>query len=301
MISNPITLEALVVIDAIETRGSFASAAEQLNKVPSALSYIVQKLEEQLGVTLFEKQGRRSVLTPAGRHLLEEGRKVMTSVNTLSEQTRTIANGWESKIRIAVDSIFETSKLFECLNSFLQQHPNIEIDIREEVMNGGWEAIIDDKVDLVIGAPAPMPQQKGLRGINICNVTSSLMVNNDHPLTKLQRSVTLSDLKPYRTVVVHDSAKFNIPWSINIVEQSSRFYVSSVVHKISAIKAGIGIGFLPTHIVKSELEAGELVCVDVEDSSRKIEHLMAWKLTNRGLGLKRLREMIEQSFAEKRG
>ena len=113
MKSNPITIEALLVLDAIDHRGSFAAAAEQLNKVPSALSYIVQKLEEQLGVTLFEKQGRRSVLTVAGKHLLDEGRKVLANVNSLSEQTRTIANGWESKIRIAVDSIFDTSKLFE--------------------------------------------------------------------------------------------------------------------------------------------------------------------------------------------
>ena len=74
---TPLTLEALLVLDAIDQRGSFASAAEQLNKVPSAISYIVQKLEEQLGVTLFVRQGRRSVLTPAGLHLLEEGRKVL--------------------------------------------------------------------------------------------------------------------------------------------------------------------------------------------------------------------------------
>ena len=59
---NPqITLEALLVLDVIDSRDSFAAAAEQLNKVPSALSYIVQKLEEQLSVTLLVLQGRRSV------------------------------------------------------------------------------------------------------------------------------------------------------------------------------------------------------------------------------------------------
>ncbi len=54
MLVPPITVEALLVLDAIESRGSYAAAAEQLNKVPSALSYIVQKLEEQLNVTIFE-------------------------------------------------------------------------------------------------------------------------------------------------------------------------------------------------------------------------------------------------------
>ena len=296
MTSNPITLEALVVLDAIEQRGSFAAAAEQLNKVPSALSYIVQKLEEQLGVTLFEKQGRRSVLTSAGKHLLDECRKVLVTVNALSEQTRTIANGWESKIRIAVDSIFETSKLFECLHSFLKQHPNIEIDLREEVMNGTWEALIDDKVDLVIGAPSPMPRQKGLSSTNVLTASARLVVPAQHPLAKSKTKVNLSDLKPYRTVVVHDSAKFEIPWSVNIVEESRRFYVSSVVHKVAAIKAGIGIGFLPLNIIDKELDTGELGCIDIEDANKPIQLCMAWKITNRGLGLKRLREMLEQGF-----
>jgi DNA-binding transcriptional LysR family regulator len=97
MNTPPISIEALMVLDAIEDRGSYAAAAEQLNKVPSALSYVVQKLEEQLQVTLFIRQGRRAILTPAGKHLLTEGRKLLQAVISLSEQTQTIANGWEPK------------------------------------------------------------------------------------------------------------------------------------------------------------------------------------------------------------
>lgn len=103
--TSPLTLESLLVLDAIEGRGSFAAAAEQLNKVPSALSYIIQKLEEQLGVTLFVRQGRRSVLTPAGQYLLAEGRKLLIAVNKLAEQTQTIAHGWEPKIG-QLDNVF---------------------------------------------------------------------------------------------------------------------------------------------------------------------------------------------------
>lgn len=118
MNTPPISIEALLVLDAIEHRGSYAAAAEQLNKVPSALSYIIQKLEEQLNVTLFVRQGRRAVLTPAGKYLLQEGRKVLNSINLLSEQTQTIANGWESKIRIACDSIIDINPVFLTINDF---------------------------------------------------------------------------------------------------------------------------------------------------------------------------------------
>jgi DNA-binding transcriptional LysR family regulator len=66
MAKNPITIDVLETLDAIDRRGSFAKAAEELNKATSAVSYAVQKLEEQLDIALFQRQGRRSVLTPGG-------------------------------------------------------------------------------------------------------------------------------------------------------------------------------------------------------------------------------------------
>ena len=74
---NPITIEVLEILDAIDRRGSFAKAAQELNKATSALSYATQKLEEQLDITLFQRQGRRSVLTPAGQLMLTEGRLIL--------------------------------------------------------------------------------------------------------------------------------------------------------------------------------------------------------------------------------
>ena len=64
---NPITIEALEIIDAIDRQGSFAKAAQELNKATSAISYGIQKLEDQLDIAIFHRQGRRSTLTPAGR------------------------------------------------------------------------------------------------------------------------------------------------------------------------------------------------------------------------------------------
>ena len=75
----------------------------------------------------------------------------------MSEQTQTIANGWEPKIRIAFDSIIDIKPIFTSIEQFLAEHENIEIDVQEQVMNGSWEVLIEDKVDLVIGAPSPVP------------------------------------------------------------------------------------------------------------------------------------------------
>jgi DNA-binding transcriptional LysR family regulator len=295
-----LSIEALLVLDAIETRGSYAAAAEQLNKVPSALSYIVQKMEEQLGVTIFIRQGRRAVLTPAGKHLMVEGRKVLNAINNLSEQTQTIANGWEPKIRIACDSIVDIKPVFSAIQRFLKEHENIEIDLQEEVLNGTWEALIEDKVDLVIGAPAPIPSQKGIRAIKIEQLDNVLVAHNSHELTKLKSPVTAGRLSTYRSVVVHDSAKSEIPWSVNIIEGSRHFYVSSVSHKIEAIIAGIGIGYLPRYMAQKYIISGELREIEIIHKKIPQDLFIAWKITNKGKGLSKLKAILleHKSFSK---
>jgi DNA-binding transcriptional LysR family regulator len=292
MNTPPISIEALLVLDAIEFRGSYAAAAEQLNKVPSALSYIVQKLEEQLNVTLFVRQGRRAVLTPAGKHLLFEGRKVLNAINALSEQTQTIANGWEPKIRIACDSIIDINPIFSGIEVFLAEHNNIEIDVSEEVLNGTWEALIHDRVDLVIGAPSPVPSQKGIRAIKAGRLESVLVVGKNHELSKklsnAKQSVQANDLTKYRSIVVHDSSLQEIPWSVNLIEGSPQFFVSSITQKIAAIRAGIGIGYLPKSMVQPYIESGTLIVIDLVNKPAPQDLFMAWKISNKGKGLNTL-------------
>ena len=292
MNTPPVSLEALLVLDAIEYRGSYAAAAEQLNKVPSALSYVVQKLEDQLNVTIFVRQGRRAVLTPAGKHLLIEGRKVLLAINALSEQTQTIANGWEPKIRIACDSIMDIKQVFTGIQCFLIDNENIQIDVKEEVMNGTWEALIEDRVDLVIGAPAPVPSQKGIHAIKMKELDSVLVVSKSHRLSKVKSPIQTSELSKYRSVVVHDSAKNEIPWSINIIEGSQHFYVSTIAHKLEAIMSGIGIGYLPTHIVQKYIMSGELTEIVLKDKKPPQDLFMAWKITNKGKGLRALKAIL---------
>jgi DNA-binding transcriptional LysR family regulator len=108
---HPITLEALEVLDAIERKGSFAGAANALYRVPSAISYSVQKLEDDLGVKLFRREGRRSLLTPAGSLLLEQGRELLIAAENLAESTRQVDSGWESTLRHSVQNFNEHLQL----------------------------------------------------------------------------------------------------------------------------------------------------------------------------------------------
>lgn len=298
--NSPITLEAISVLLTIDRRGSYAAAAEELDKVPSALSYIVQKLEEQLDVTLFQKQGRRSVLTPAGRHLVEEGEVILDAIGKLTDRTKTIATGWETRIRIAIDSMFNTKATFEIIESFLKAYPDVEIDIREEVMSGGWEALIEDEVDLLLGAAGPVPQQKGIHATPVAKLDRVFAVHPDHPLANATQPVPHTRLAKERTVVVHDSARTAIPWTKGIITESRYFYVPTVDCKIRAQLAGIGCGYLPRRRVQQHLDAGELIELEIENPPHGdlTDMFMAWKIVNRGKGLKALKDLFTNRQSE---
>ena len=74
---NALTPDALAMMDAIARSGSFAAAARELGKVPSALTYSVRQLEDALDVLLFDRRSRQAELTAAGHELLDEGRRLL--------------------------------------------------------------------------------------------------------------------------------------------------------------------------------------------------------------------------------
>src|SRR5579859_7722661 len=98
-------LDALEALDAVVRHGGIAQAAAQLNKVQSAITYQVRKLEEQLGIAILDRSGYRVRLTPAGEAVLSEARRLLG----LAEHIGTIAGqfqeGWEPRLTLVVDGI----------------------------------------------------------------------------------------------------------------------------------------------------------------------------------------------------
>lgn len=283
-----LSLETLEILDAIDRRGSFASAAEELGKVPSALSYSVQKLEERLDVSIFTRQGRKSVLTPAGKTLLAKGRQLLAESKNLEQEVKQVATGWETRIRIALETLQATEHIFSCIETFLEGHPSIEIELTEEVMGGAWEALIQDRVDLVIGATPPIPKSQGIRVLPYKKSQRVMAVSVGHPLAQFWETISASELANHRQVIIHDSSQSRVPRSSEIYADKKKFYVHNMAMKIEAQKAGIGFGFVPYELIKDHLASGEMKILNIEGDTTHYDSFLAWKVTNHGKGIKKI-------------
>ena len=120
---HALTPDALSMIDTIARTGSFAAAARELGKVPSALTYSVRQLEEALDVLLFDRRSRQAKFTAAGEELLNEGRRLLAESQAVAQRVRRVASGWETQLSVAVDDVISRLTLFELCEAFYALDP----------------------------------------------------------------------------------------------------------------------------------------------------------------------------------
>ncbi|MBS4154266.1 LysR substrate-binding domain-containing protein [Cobetia sp. MC34] len=282
---SPITLDALRVLDAIERRGSFAAAAETLHRVPSAISYSVQKLEEELGVPLFDRSRRKAELTDAGHLVLAHGRRILLATEEMTALARQAGAGWEVELRICVDTILDPDALYPLLEQFQAIQPRTRVVLSEEVMAGAWDALHDNRCDLVIGAPGE-PPVSGLACRRFGAIESVFAVAADHPLTRLAQPIAFEALQEYPTVIVADSSRSLPGHSSGLLDGRSQIIVKTTAQKIEVQRKGLGVGYLPRHRIHLQLEEGSLALLQLETQRAPIDLSLAWRSGRQGKALK---------------
>lgn len=284
-----LTLDALLVLDAIERAGSFAAAAEKLNRVPSAVSYTVNKLEHDLDVRIFDRSGYRAKLTPAGHQLLEDGRELLRLAAEAELKAQQLHAGWEGRIRIAVAELVPRKLIFPLLRAFHDsaEHRGTSLEITTESLASCWSALDTGRCDVAVGAPEPVPDGARFTTKPLGSVELVLVVPNSHPLAAADEPLTDRDVAAY--VSVQHSAR---PTARSGSHRHSQvFTVDDYPSLADAIRCGIGIGFLPLHLVRAELGAGLLVAKQTLDAP-KVQVMTAIRATGCGRGARWLIERL---------
>lgn len=281
-----LTLDALQILDAIDRRGSFAAAGKELHKVPSTISYTVAKLEDDLGVQVFERLGPKVALTAAGHELLREGRYLLKAAQDLEHRVRRVASGWETEFAIGIDSLFSVASLEEDMRAFYAVADRTRLRIAQETLTGTWESLLDRRVDLLIGAAGEGPSGGGYVAEPIGRVSFVFAVTPDHPLAKAVKPLGKAELQQHRAVVVADSARKLLPRTVGLLFGQDAITVPDMRSKYQLQRSGMGFGFLPEPYAREAIAAGELVVKAVEEPKPDETFYLAWRTGELGAALK---------------
>lgn len=288
-----INLDGLHVIDAIAREGSFAAAAEALHRVPSSVTYAVRRVEESLGVRLFDRAGHRAELTAAGEALLREGRELLQLANALGRKVQRVATGWEAELRIAVGDLVPFEPILELCDAFYAVAPDTHLQLSREVLGGAWDALHAERADLVIGAAGDAPMGEGYSVHPLGEVQFIFALAADHPLALVPEPLPMDLIRKYRAVAAADSSRGLPPRTVGLLPGQPVLTVPDLQTKREAHIRGLGVGYLPLHMIQSDIEAGRLVTRRTEDGLGSRPQLFyAWPSRHLGKGLEWFREQL---------
>lgn len=292
------TLDEWEILHAVVQLGGFAPAAEQLNRSQSTISYAVARLQEKLGVKLFELKGRKAHLTELGRLLLADAEPHLTGFHQLEQRARSLASGGESEIRLSVDSIFPNDRLFAALAEFGRLFPYVHLKLRQSTFLSSDAEFSAHNAQLCISGLIS-------REYFVHPVLEIRMIavgRRDHPLHSLERPVSRADMMQHTLAIIEGVSSGTTKRQPRGAAQ--RFLpVSTIEAAIDAVRSGLCFAWLPEYRIHSLLDTGELrslrmqaggvrhvrlnlVCRDLSSSSRELNALAE------SLGLNRSLEMV---------
>ena len=280
-----ISLESLRLLDAIDRQGSFSNAAQELCVVTSSITHAIRNLEDNLGLTLFDRSGQRARFTTKGRTLLESGRHLLARADAFDDEVQSIATGWEPRLTITVDQVVPMSPFMQQVQAFLEVAPQTTLNIRREAAAGSWDALASGRSDLIVGAPVAVHFGEGFESAFMFETSYVLAVSVKHPLAMHQGPVSHELLALHRAILVGDTTRAMPLLPYGLQDNRQRLSVPDPATKLDAILMGLGCGFLSTHVASPLVLKGLIALLDVETPRPPSQSSLAWRAGETGRAL----------------
>jgi molybdate transport repressor ModE-like protein len=270
-----LTPDALAMLQAIASCGSFAGAARQLGVVPSALTYRVRQMEDVLDVLLYDRSARPTRLTPAGAELLHEGARLLADMQAVANRLKRVATGWESQFTIAVDSIIIQATLMDLCTRFFALNAPTRLKLRDETLSGTLEALSSGQADLALGV-TETSNTAGILTKPLSQVRFVYAVAAQHQLANAPEPLSDDVIRQHRAVAVADTISRGAGITIGLLGGQDVFTVATMQAKLDAQLRGLGAGFVPESLAHPYITAGQLVVKRVEREARSVSIHYAW-------------------------
>jgi DNA-binding transcriptional LysR family regulator len=268
---QPVSLDQLRILIAIAETGSFSAAARQLRRAQSAVSHAVMTLEAALGVKLFDRSHRAPRLTEAARTLLQDAKAVVSRTEELRARARSMADGVEPELSLAVDVMFPHGVLIDALRALQTAFPLLSFTLHTEALGAVEMRVRDASVSLGISPNFDRLPVDDLERRLLTEITLVSVVAADHPLARLSGPIALGELKRHVQLVLSDRDWLVARAQGQAVASTMRGIVSphawrfaDLATRYDFLRAGLGFCNMPMHMVAEDLASGRLKRITVE-------------------------------------
>jgi DNA-binding transcriptional LysR family regulator len=266
------TLDQLRVFAAVAETGSFSAAARGLRRAQSAVSYAIANLEAQLGLELFERGHRRPVLTEAGRAVLADARRVTRVVDDLRARAVGLHAGLEAEVGLAVDVMFPAGQLVAALEAFAKRFPTVALRLRIEALGAVVELVQERVCGLGISGPMGVrPETIECRPLG--QIELQPVCAPSHPLAKLPAPLPVSALHEHVQLVLTDRSRLTEGQDFGVLSPRT-WRLADLGAKHELLRAGLGWGNMPAHMVCEDLRARRLVLLAPEQPGIQFQLLL---------------------------
>ncbi|KXW55767.1 LysR family transcriptional regulator [Ferrovum sp. PN-J185] len=170
----------LAILKEIDQCGSLTAAAKQLHLTQSALSHSIKKLEQQLGTTLWIREGKQLQLTQSGQYLLSIANRLLPQLIMAENQLRQYAQGERGTLHIGMECHPCYQWLLKVVSPYLLSLPDVDVDVKQKFQFGGMGALFSYEIDILV-TPDPL-YKSGLYFEPVFDYEQVLVTANNHQL-----------------------------------------------------------------------------------------------------------------------
>ena len=274
----PFTLDQLRILKAIAAEGSFKKAADLLYVTQPAVSLQIQNLEKQLEITIFDRGGRKALLTEAGRLLLEYCERILNQCDEACKAIEDLNSLKGGTLVIGASQTTGTYLMPKMIGLFRQKYPEVSVQLQvHSTRRTGW-SVANGQIDLaIIGGQLPSDLENLLQVIPYATDELALVLPSKHTLSN-KNELLKEDLYKLNFVTL-DSQSTTRKVVDKLLQDSGleiqRLKIEMELNSLEAIKnavqAGLGASFLPVVSIERELSAGTIHKAFIADLEVKRE------------------------------
>jgi DNA-binding transcriptional LysR family regulator len=259
---DPVTLDQLRALVAVVDEGSFSAAARKLQRVQSAVSTSMSNLESQLGLPIWDRKTKIATLTDQGRALLGAARRVLGEVDGLRRVASGMVMGLEASVSLCVDALFPLDALLDLCKLFAKEFPAVDLQIDIQVMSAVAKRVLSGAATLGVVTPGgvlPGLEQRALSAIHMIPVVAPT-----HALALANGKGRIPKRRFADEIQIVLSERDESGVADRAVLSTRTWRVADLHTKHMMLRAGLGWGNLPEHLVRDDVADDKLVRIHPE-------------------------------------